>query len=83
VSERDYISRTIATVRNHRDADNCWPQWANTFADEIERMREALRSIEETARWYADNGERLPLEVDHALCVEVLDLAQRGLGAST
>ena len=35
--ERDYIERTIATVRNHQHADNCWPQWANIFADEIER----------------------------------------------
>jgi hypothetical protein len=35
---RDYLERTIATVRNHRDADNCWPQWANIFADEIERL---------------------------------------------
>lgn len=34
--ERDYIERTIATVRNHRGADNCWPQWANVLADEIE-----------------------------------------------
>ena len=40
--ERDYIDRTIATVRNHRDADNCWPQWANIFADEIERLRAEL-----------------------------------------
>ncbi len=36
--ERDYIARTIATIRNHRDADNCWPQWANALADEIERL---------------------------------------------
>jgi len=36
--ERDYLERTIATVRNHRNADNCWPQWANIFADEIERL---------------------------------------------
>lgn len=36
--ERDYLERTIATVRNHRGADNCWPQWANIFADEIERL---------------------------------------------
>ena len=36
--ERDYIERTIATVRNHREADNCWPQWANIFADEIEAL---------------------------------------------
>jgi len=35
---RAYLERTIATVRNHRDADNCWPQWANIFADEIERL---------------------------------------------
>lgn len=36
--ERDYLERTIATVRNHRDAENCWPSWANIFADEIERL---------------------------------------------
>jgi hypothetical protein len=59
--ERDYIERTIATVRNHREAENCWPQWANIFADEIEacwadlvearavaeRTREALRAARE------------------------------------
>lgn len=54
--ERDYLERTIATVRNHREADNCWPQWANIFADEIERLwsveadRDRLREIEEAAR---------------------------------
>ena len=36
--EPDYIARTIATVRNHKHADNCWPQWANIFADEIEGL---------------------------------------------
>lgn len=35
---RDYLERTIETVRNHRDAENCWPSWANVFADEIERL---------------------------------------------
>ena len=49
--ERDYIARTIATVRNHKDADNCWPQWANVLADEIERLdaelKEARERIEE------------------------------------
>lgn len=45
--ERDYISRTIATVRNHRDSENCWPQWANVFADEIERLRaERVQTVE-------------------------------------
>ncbi len=44
--ERDYIARTIATVRNHKDADNCWPQWANAFADEIERLDAALEQAE-------------------------------------
>lgn len=34
----DYLTRTIETIRNHRDADNCWPQWANRLADEVERM---------------------------------------------
>ena len=36
--ERDYLERTIETVRNHQHAENCWPQWANIFADEIERL---------------------------------------------
>lgn len=36
--ERDYLERTIETVRNHHTADNCWPQWANIFADEIEHL---------------------------------------------
>ncbi len=44
--ERDYIARTIATVRNHKDAENCWPQWANAFADEIERLDAALEQAE-------------------------------------
>ena len=37
--ERDYIDRTIETVRQHKDSDNCWPQWANIFADEIDHLR--------------------------------------------
>ena len=41
-SSADYIDRTIATIRNHRDADNCWPQWANILADEIEDLRAEL-----------------------------------------
>jgi hypothetical protein len=45
-AERDYIARTIATVRNHKDADNCWPQWANHFADEIERLDAELEQAE-------------------------------------
>lgn len=44
---RDYLERTIATVRNHRDADNCWPQWANIFADEIERLWRIERAAED------------------------------------
>lgn len=50
--ERDYLERTIATVRNHRGADNCWPQWANIFADEIER----LWQVESAAAEVAGNG---------------------------
>lgn len=37
-TSRDYIERTIETVRNHRDSENMWPQWANILADEIERL---------------------------------------------
>lgn len=53
--ERDYLERTIETVRVHRDADNSWPQWANILADEVERLwavealvgelRDALRML--------------------------------------
>ena len=52
--ERDYIERTIATVRNHQGADNCWPQWANIFADEIER----LWKIEDRQK-FADLAEKV------------------------
>ena len=63
-SERDYIDRTIATVRNHRDADNCWPSWANIFADEIEDLRADLeRVVDRAARSIAaheyDTGQLL------------------------
>jgi hypothetical protein len=63
----DYIDRTIETVRNHRDADNCWPQWANIFADEIEDLRadlqEAVATIEGLAdqQAMADDWYREPL----------------------
>lgn len=56
--EADYIDRTIATVRIHRDADNCWPQWANIFADEIEDLRaerEALVEIAKAARDFTES----------------------------
>jgi hypothetical protein len=46
--ERDYIARTIATVRNHKDADNCWPQWANIFADQIESLEAELERVTAT-----------------------------------
>ena len=46
----------------------------------VDRQQEALRDIEIKARWYADNAQRDPHEVDHALCVEVLDIAERALG---
>lgn len=45
-SEADYIDRTIATVRNHRGADSCWPQWANILADEIEDLRADIARLE-------------------------------------
>lgn len=41
--------------------------------------RSAVEQIAETSRWYADNGGRDPLEVDHALCVEILSLAEGAL----
>lgn len=49
--ERDYLETTIATVRQHRNADNCWPQWANIFADEIEALWkiEDARAAEDAA----------------------------------
>jgi hypothetical protein len=46
------------------------------------RLVATLGEIEGKARWYADNDGRDPQEVDHALCVEILDLAQRALDAA-
>lgn len=53
----------------------------HALADSLRVSNEALRKIAETARWYAENDARLAHEVDHALCVEILDLAERALDA--
>lgn len=55
--DRSYLERTIETVRNHRDADNCWPSWANIFADEIERLwaiEDRLKVADAVARVWID-----------------------------
>lgn len=60
---RDYLTRTIATVRNHVDAESCWPQWANIFADELER----LWRIEDAAKLFVgapDEGTLFVVLVD-------------------
>ena len=65
VPDRDYLERTIATVRNHRGADNCWPQWANIFADEIERCWALLDALEPDPRLALATG---PLTSDLCEC---------------
>ena len=55
VHDRSYLERTIATVRNHRDADNCWPSWANIFADEIERLWKLEDAVD--AYWRGETEE--------------------------
>jgi hypothetical protein len=57
--ERDYIARTIETVRNHKDADNCWPQWANIFADQIESLEAELERVTAALRRIADENDPL------------------------
>ncbi len=49
------------------------------YANERDAMRAALTSIAEKARWYAGLDCRLAHEVDHALCVEILALAEETL----
>jgi hypothetical protein len=58
--ERDYIARTIETVRNHKDADNCWPQWANIFADQIESLEAELERVTAALREIAHYEEPWP-----------------------
>jgi archaellum component FlaC len=58
-SDPTYIDRTIATVRNHRDADNMWPQWANIFADEIEDLREDLKALKTLYREMGNDAATL------------------------
>ena len=62
--ERDYIERTIETVRNHRDADNCWPQWANIFADEIEKYWALTAELVQEAERYEKESKTLRNEVE-------------------
>jgi hypothetical protein len=64
--ERDYIERTIETVRNHRDADNCWPQWANFFADEIEDCWAELERVENERDEARKNAIHLQRELVNA-----------------
>lgn len=49
------------------------------YANERDSLRAALTSIAEKARWYAELDSRLAHEVDHALCVEILALAEDAL----
>ena len=70
----DYIDRTIATVRNHRDADNCWPQWANIFADEIEHQRAEVERLRATLSKIAGCERRVE--------GDVVDVARKELLAS-
>jgi hypothetical protein len=70
--ERDYIARTIATVRIHKDADNCWPQWANIFADQIESLEAELERVTAALLFIVNEGrvwdERdLPMTADQIL----------------
>lgn len=60
-SERDYIDRTIGTVRIHAEADNSWPQWANILSDEIEDLR---ADLEEAAEIMHDAMEEFGYELD-------------------
>ena len=62
IHEREYLERTIETVRNHRDAENSWPQWANIFADEIER----LWRVEEAATHL---HERVEMDESVGICL--------------
>jgi hypothetical protein len=79
--ERDYIARTIETVRNHKDADNCWPQWANIFADQIESLEAELERVTAALREARHllgavvNAERIDrLPGDHAVNVALLSV---------
>lgn len=81
--ERDYIDRTIETVRNHRDADNCWPQWANIFADDIEDHRKAL--VQERAARNAVEERLLKAYEAHgvaevfAMCAGMLERSSKNM----
>jgi hypothetical protein len=79
VNTPDYIDRIIETVRNHRDADNSWPQWANHLADEVVRLREELQQrCSDLAQRTVDEGEKvLVLETENSQLVGRLEQAER------
>jgi hypothetical protein len=60
---RDYLERTIETVRVHRDSDNSWPQWANVLADEIERLWGQVEHLADGWRSEAKLHQELKREV--------------------
>lgn len=78
--EREMRRRIEAEAR----ADNLAPyvQRSQQFEARVAALTPALRKIEQTAQWYADNDSRLAHEVDHCLCVEIPALASEALAAA-
>ena len=80
-----------------QEAEKEYPRkmWPEGTLDEVRRQRngyeaallrmwplvDALQRISEKSNWYANNGARLPLEVDHALCVEIPSEADTALSS--
>ena len=73
----------IAMVKRHM-GERCEHLTGRAVAAEarVAALTPALRKIEQTAQWYADNDSRLAHEVDHCLCVEIPALASEALAAA-
>jgi hypothetical protein len=81
--ERDYLERTIETVRQHRSADNCWPSWANIFGDQIEwmwaeqaKLDAALSELQELVAEQAEDDSLWALNLDGSLPISEAYLMQ-------
>ena len=73
-SDVNELTRRVWIVR-----EGIWTNVVPLKPRDYAKLIDALGEIAKTARWYADNGQRLPHEVDHALCVEILSLAEEAL----
>ena len=69
------LDKVPSNTASAMQVDDWKKAWVETW-QRANRAEVTLAEIAEKCRWYADNPQRDPHEVDHALCVEILAMAE-------